>query len=336
MKNILAFETSCDETSVALVTTEYQILAHTIATQMEHARFGGVVPEIAGRLHLQMITPLVDQVLREARMGREQVDYLAVSVNPGLIGALLVGVSFAKALAWAWSKPLVAVNHMLAHIWANKLVNPALQPPFLALVVSGGHTELVHFKEGGDIEVVGRTQDDAAGEAFDKTAKLLGLGYPGGPVVDKLAQRGKPDFVDFPRALREKENYNFSFSGLKTAVKQYVEQHDPEFIKENAPNIAASLQAAVTDVLIKKSVRYARTHHINRLVLAGGVAANSGLRTGLDRQAARYGLELFIPPLRLCTDNAAMVGAAAVEKVNAGDFADLSLNAFSQKGTRRI
>lgn len=336
MSKILAFETSCDDTSVAVVDTSYAVYANLISSQVTHADFGGVVPELASRLHLKNIMHLTRAALQKAEMQFSDIDAIAVSVNPGLIGALLVGVSFAKSLAYGLGKPLIAVNHMVGHIYANRLTHPDLKPPYLALVVSGGHTELVDFKTGLDFTVVGRTRDDAAGEAFDKVAKLLGLGYPGGPMVDRIAKNGDPTFVDFPRALNRKGNYDFSFSGFKTAVRNYLASKDADFIHAHIADITASVQQAIVDSLVKKTISYAKSADIKQIIVAGGVSANSLLRSEIERAASRCGKKVYFPQMQYCMDNAAMIGAAAVEKLERGEFAGLDLNAFSTKGLRLL
>ncbi len=333
---VLAFETSCDDTSVAVIDTEYNVYCNLISSQLEHEKYGGVVPEIASRLHMKSIMKLTDIAMKEANLTYKDISAIAVSVNPGLIGALLVGLSFAKGLAFSLDIPLITVNHMLGHIAANKIMNPDLKPPYLALVVSGGHTELVHFKTEEDFEIIGRTRDDAAGEAFDKSAKLLGLGYPGGPIVDKLAHTGDDSFVDFPMGLNRKGVYDFSFSGLKTSVMNYVKSQTPEFIDENKHHICASLQKAIVDILSKKMIAYAKEKKIKKLIIAGGVSANKGLRNKVSLEAKKIGAELFVPPLKYCMDNAAMIGAAAVRKYKKKEFSELNVNAFSSKGVRYI
>ena len=336
MKRILAFESSCDDTSVAIVEEDYSVLCNLVSTQHAHSEFGGVLPELASRLHLQNILYLTEAALKKASLSPQDISALAVSINPGLIGSLIVGLSFAKSLAWSWGKPLVTVNHMLAHIFANFLAVPEIQPPFLALVVSGGHTELVHFHTLTEFEVVGKTLDDAAGETFDKTAKLLGLGYPGGPAIDRNSTQGDPSFAEFPRALKRKGDLNFSYSGLKTAVLEYLSRHSPDYIVQHQADLAASVQQAIIDPLIKKTLACARQRKIETILLAGGVAANTALRKQLSDQAAALGAKLYCPPLDLCVDNAAMVAAAAFPKFRAGDLAPLDVNAFSTKGTRTL
>jgi len=336
MSKILAIETSCDDTSVAVIDDSYKVYANLISSQLTHADFGGVVPEIASRLHIKNIMKITQVALNQANIELKEISAIAVSINPGLIGALLVGLSFAKGLAYSLNKPLISVNHMLGHIYANKIDYPELEPPYLALVISGGHTELVEFRSGKDFEIVGKTRDDAAGEAFDKAAKLLGLGYPGGPAIDKIAVKGDPDFVVFPRAMKGKNNYDFSFSGFKTAVRNYLQDHDKDFIRKHLVDIAASIQNAIVDVLVKKTINYARNNICKNLIVAGGVSANSLLRKRLKIQAQKVGIKVYFPSLQYCMDNAAMIGAAAVEKFLNKEYAPLDLNAFSTKGLRRL
>jgi N6-L-threonylcarbamoyladenine synthase len=335
-KFILAFETSCDDTSVAVIDTNYKVYSNVTSSQPQHNDFGGVVPELASRIHLKNIHPLLHSALRKARMTLSDIDAIAVSVNPGLIGALLVGVSFAKSLAYSLGKPLIAINHMIGHLYANKIENPSLEPPYVALVVSGGHTELVHFKTKDEYYIIGRTRDDAAGEAFDKTAKLLNLGYPGGPVIDRIAKSGNPKAFQFPRALPQKGNYDFSFSGLKTSVLRFITEQDAGFIQQNQADIVASVQEAIVDSLLKKTIHYAKKHFVKTIVLAGGVSANSRLRQRFEEEVKKIDVNLYYPSLKYCMDNAAMIGAAAIEKLNKNDFSDLDLNAFSTKGLRII
>ncbi|MDY6916243.1 MAG: tRNA (adenosine(37)-N6)-threonylcarbamoyltransferase complex transferase subunit TsaD [Candidatus Cloacimonadota bacterium] len=334
MTKILAYETSCDDTSVAIVDENYHVFVNLISSQLRHKEFGGVVPELASRLHLKNITHLTIAALKKANFSFKDIDAVAVSVNPGLIGSLLVGVSFAKALAYSLNKPLIAINHMLGHIYANKLENPEINPPYLALVISGGHTELVYFVDKDNFEIVGKTRDDAAGEAFDKVAKLFGLGYPGGPIIDKISKEGDPKFASFPRALDRKDNFDFSFSGFKTAVRIYLEKHSQEFIQKHLADIAASVQQAIVESLVKKTINYAYISGIKKIIVAGGVSANSLLRKQMQQKAKKIGATAYFPALQYCMDNAAMIGAAALEKYQNKDFADLTLNAFSTKGIR--
>ncbi len=333
---ILAFETSCDDTSVAIIDTNYKVYTNLISSQLEHNKYGGVVPEIASRLHMKSIMKLTDIALSEANLTLKEVSAIAVSVNPGLIGSLLVGLSFAKSLAYSLKIPLITVNHMLGHIAANLIEYPNLQAPYLALVVSGGHTELVHFITEQDFKVIGQTRDDAAGEAFDKSAKLLGLGYPGGPIVDKMAQLGDENFHDFPLGLNRKNNYDFSFSGLKTSVSSYVKSQTPEFIEKNKENICASLQKAIVTILTKKTINYAKQEKIDKIIIAGGVSANKGLREKMQEEAHKIKAKVYVPKLSFCMDNAAMIGAAAVKKYSNKEFSDLNVNAFSTKGVRYL
>ena len=331
---ILAFETSCDDTSVAIINSDYRVIVNLISSQTTHEDFGGVVPELASRLHLKNIMQLTQAALTKAEQSFEDIDAIAVSVNPGLIGALLIGVSFAKSLAYSLGKPLIAVNHMLGHIYANRIENPDLKPPYLALVVSGGHTELVDFKSMDDFEIIGRTRDDAAGEAFDKISKLLGLGYPGGPIIDKVAKNGDPKFHHFPRALNKKDIYDFSFSGFKTSVRNYLSSKNDDFILEHIADIAASVQKAIVDSLVSKTIAFAKKSSAKKIIVAGGVSANSLLRKEISEKGKEIGANVFFPALEYCMDNAAMIGAAAIEKYQKKEFADLSLNAFSTKGIR--
>ncbi|MDD4310782.1 MAG: tRNA (adenosine(37)-N6)-threonylcarbamoyltransferase complex transferase subunit TsaD [Candidatus Cloacimonetes bacterium] len=333
---ILAFESSCDDTSVAIVDTNYQVIINLLSSQPEHLAFGGVLPELASRLHLKNILLLTQAALQQSGYQLKDISAVAVSVNPGLIGSLIVGLSFAKSLAWSVSLPLITVNHMLAHIFANFIEHKDIQVPMLALVVSGGHTELVHFKSLTEFSIVGKTLDDAAGECFDKAAKLLGLGFPGGPIIDKLAKNGNPNFINFPRALSPKDNFNFSYSGLKTAIRTWISNQAPETITANLPDIAASVQQAIVEPLVNKTVLWAYKNKIPFILLAGGVAANSALRRQMEIKAAKYGIAVRYPSLSLCMDNAAMVAAASIPKYLSGNYSSLSANAFSLKGTKEL
>ncbi|AIF65538.1 O-sialoglycoprotein endopeptidase [Terribacillus saccharophilus] len=323
---ILAIETSCDETAAAVIEGGRIIRSNIVASQIEsHKRFGGVVPEIASRHHVEQITLVIEEAIQQAGIQKEELDAIAVTQGPGLIGALLVGVNAAKALAFSIGKPLIGVHHIAGHIYANRL-EQEFEFPLLALVVSGGHTELVLMKEHGSFEVIGETRDDAAGEAYDKVARTLQLPYPGGPRIDKLAAEGEQS-IDFPRAWLEPESYDFSFSGLKSAVintlhnaKQKGETFAPE-------DVAASFQASVVDVLVGKTMRAAEAFGAKQVIVAGGVAANRGLRASLEEVFADKQANLLIPPLALCTDNAAMIGAAASILYHQEKFADLSMNA---------
>jgi len=305
---VLGIETSCDETSVAVVRDGVEILSNLIASQVDiHALTGGVVPEVAARKHVERLAPIVDEALRRAGVGYADIDLVAVTNRPGLVGALMVGVSAGKALAYALGKPIVAVHHLEGHIASNFLTAPDLEFPFVCLIVSGGHTDL-HIVEGyGKRRRLGSTRDDAAGEAFDKAARLLGLGYPGGPAIDRKAKEGNPRAIAFPRAWLEEGSYDFSFSGLKTALLRLVQQAGDTL---NIADAAASFQEAIVDVLVQKTLRAAEEHGIPRIAVCGGVAANSRLKAVMSEEAGKRGFQLVIPPLILCTDNAAMIAAA--------------------------
>ncbi|WP_404275161.1 tRNA (adenosine(37)-N6)-threonylcarbamoyltransferase complex transferase subunit TsaD [Exiguobacterium undae] len=323
---ILAIESSCDETAAAVVRGGTDVLSNVVSSQIEsHKRFGGVVPEVASRHHVERITYVIDDALTEAGVTIDEIDAIAVTEGPGLVGALLVGVSAAKALAFAHSKPLIGVHHIAGHIYANRLVQE-LQFPLVCLIASGGHTELIYMPEDGVYEVIGETRDDAAGEAYDKVARTLKLPYPGGPRIDQLAQTGQDTF-HFPRIWLEKESYDFSFSGLKSSVINAVhnaEQRGEVIIPED---LATSFQASVVEVLVTKAIRAVKEKGGTQLLVAGGVAANQGLRKGLTEACQREGIELVIPPMHLCGDNAAMIGAAAIHPYRAGRQSTLAMNA---------
>lgn len=325
---ILAIESSCDETSAAIIKNGSEILSNVVASQVKsHMRFGGVVPEVASRHHVEQITQIIESALTEASVEMADVDAVSVTEGPGLVGSLLIGVSAAKTMAYAHNKPLIATNHIAGHIYANQLLEP-LQFPLLALVISGGHTELIFMPKDGVFEIVGETRDDAAGEAYDKIGRVLGLPYPGGKVMDEMAHQGK-DVFNFPRAMLHEDNYDFSFSGLKSAVINTIHNARQKGDDLDPYNVAASFQAAVIDVLVAKTVRAAKEKDVKQLLMAGGVAANKGLRTALTEAVAKDlpGVELIIPPLSLCGDNAAMIGAAAYSQYKANEFASLDLNA---------
>ncbi|WML42684.1 tRNA (adenosine(37)-N6)-threonylcarbamoyltransferase complex transferase subunit TsaD [Neobacillus sp. PS3-40] len=324
---VMGIETSCDETAVAIIKNEHEILANVVASQIEsHKRFGGVVPEIASRHHVEQITIVLEEALNKAGLTFQELDAIAVTEGPGLVGALLIGVNAAKALAFAHNLPLVPVHHIAGHIYANRLVTE-MKFPLLALVVSGGHTELVYMKEHGHFEVIGETRDDAAGEAFDKVARTLNMPYPGGPHIDRLAQEGNP-VIDLPRAWLEEGSYDFSFSGLKSAVINTVHNAEQRGEKIAPEDLAASFQKSVIDVLVKKAERAVAEYGVKQLLLAGGVAANKGLRDALKEAFADKGeIELIIPPVSLCTDNAAMIAAAGSIMFKKGKRAELALNA---------
>ena len=326
---ILGVETSCDETSAAVVRNGREVLGHKIASQIElHKKYGGVVPEIASRKHIEVINPLIDETIKEAGISLDQLDAVAVTYGPGLVGALLVGVATAKALAYGLSIPLVGVHHIEGHISANYIVHSELTPPFLCLVASGGHSHLVWVRDYGQYEILGQTLDDAAGEAYDKVARTLGLGYPGGPIIDRLAQGGDPHFIEFPRPYIKEPHYNFSFSGLKTAVINHLHTMNQRGQDYRVEDIAASFQQAVMDVLVDKTIRAAANINTHKVVLAGGVAANSALRARLDENCRDRGLELFYPNPLLCTDNGAMIACAGYYRLMRGNISDLSLNAI--------
>jgi N6-L-threonylcarbamoyladenine synthase len=329
---ILGIETSCDETAAAVVAGGRQILSNIIASQVElHARFGGVVPEIASRQHLLVLNTLIDDALREARVSFKDLQAIAVTHGPGLVGALLVGVATAKALAYALRLPLIAVNHLEAHLYANELTGQEITYPAVILIVSGGHTELLFLENHSAITSLGSTRDDAAGEAFDKVARVLDLGYPGGPLIDKLASEGNPTAVAFPRAwLNDSPSpYDFSFSGLKTAVINHLYHARRRGEEINLPDLVASFQEALVEVLVEKTIAAAKNHHARTVLLAGGVAANSHLRQRLKQRLTDDlpTTALHFPPPELCTDNAAMIAAAAYPLYQRGQFAALDLNA---------
>ncbi len=323
---ILAIETSCDETAAAVVLDGVEVLSNIISSQVDvHRKFGGVVPEVASRKHLELINHVIKEALDQARLDFGDLDAVAVTHGPGLVGALLVGVAAAKAIAFALDIPLIAVNHLEGHIYANFLVRPDLAFPLICLVVSGGHTDLVLVLHHGDYRLLGSTRDDAAGEAFDKVARVLELGYPGGPVIERLAREGNEEAVDFPRASLD--GLDFSFSGLKTAVIQYLHRCRRKGEEINRADVAASFQKAVVDVLVDKTMEAARAYNCPTIILAGGVAANGRLRAALASRARREGREVFYPPPVFCTDNAAMIGCAAYYKYLRGEMAPLTLNA---------
>ena len=326
---ILAIESSCDETSAAIVEDGRKELSCKILSQIDmHKRYGGVVPEIASRAHIEAVSSLTDEALCEAGLTLDDVDAVAVTYRPGLVGALLVGVNFAKALAYSTGKPLIAVNHIRGHVAANYLAHPSLEPPFIALVMSGGHTSLLKVNSYTDYETIGITRDDAIGEAFDKVARVMGIGYPGGKEMDRLASIGDESKIRFPRATVASAPYDFSYSGLKTAVINYLhnaEQKGEEIVKED---VAASFTAAVLDTVENRLASALRDFNAKALVLAGGVSANSHIRKRVEALSKKMGVSLFMPPLSLCGDNASMIGAEAYFEFQAGRVSDITLNAI--------
>ena len=327
---ILGIESSCDETAASVVKNGREILSNVINTQIAiHKKFGGVVPEVASRRHIETIDDVIDEALEKANITFAELDAIAVTYGPGLIGALLVGVSAAKALAYALDKPLVPVHHIKGHICANFAANPDIEPPFVCLVASGGHSHIVDVKSHTEFEVLGRTRDDAAGEAFDKVARVLGLGYPGGPLVDKLAKEGNCEAVNFPRVKMDGDSLDFSFSGVKTAVINYLHKLDQNGEEYNKADIAASFQAAVTDVLCEHTVEAALKTGRKTVALAGGVASNSALRDKMEKVCAKHGINVVYPPPILCTDNAAMIACAGYYEFLNGNTADMTLNAVA-------
>jgi N6-L-threonylcarbamoyladenine synthase len=330
---VLAIETSCDDTGAAVVLDGRKILSNVVSSQIPiHQKYGGVVPELASRKHIESITPIVTEALEMATVTLREIDGIAVTQGPGLVGSLLVGLSFAKSLSFATGLPLVGVNHVEAHLSAIFLEEKPPKFPFIGLVVSGGHTSLFRMDGFGKYKRLGQTRDDAAGEAFDKVAKLLGLGYPGGPIIDELSKAGDPKAIRFPRASLGKDSLDFSFSGLKTAVVNYVKSH-PEPVEGYSENlirdIVSSFQEAVVEVLVKKTLRAAQHQGLKRIVLSGGVAANRRLRERMKEEASEEKIKVYIPSPPFCTDNAAMVGVVGYEYLKRGIRSPLSLNAFS-------
>ena len=326
---ILGIETSCDETAAAVVKNGEEVLSNVISSQVAlHAEFGGVVPEIASRNHLEKIDEVIRLAIKEAGISMQELTAIAVTVGPGLVGALLVGVSEAKALAFALGKPLVPVHHIEGHIAANFISNPECEPPFVCLVASGGHSHLLLVEDYGKIKIYGRTRDDAAGEAFDKVARAVGLGYPGGPKLEKMAKEGNPHAYHFPTAKMEDAPYDFSFSGVKSAVLNEMNRKKMLGEEVRVADLCASFQENVTEVLSEKAIALCKELHINRLSIAGGVAANGKLREKMEEKAKQEGIEFFCPKLILCTDNAAMIAAAAYHEWKKGNFAGHDVNAY--------
>ena len=327
--NILAIESSCDETAASVVRNGREVLSNVISSQIAlHTQFGGVVPEIASRKHIEKINQVITQALEDAGTTLEDITAIGVTYGPGLVGALLVGVAEAKAIAYAAKKPLIGVHHIEGHVSANYIENLDLEPPFVCLIVSGGHTHLVIVKDYGEFEIIGRTRDDAAGEAFDKVARAVGLGYPGGPKIDKTAKEGDPHAVEFPRAKVEGSPYDFSFSGLKSAVLNYINKARMTGEEFNVPDLVASFQNAVVEALVSRAVLAAKEYGYDKLAIAGGVASNSALREAMEKACAAEGIAFYHPSPIFCTDNAAMIGVAAYYEYKKGIRHDWDLNAI--------
>ena len=325
---ILAIESSCDETAASVVKNGRTILSNVISSQIElHKLYGGVVPEIASRKHIEKINQVIEEALEEAGVTLDDLDAIGVTYGPGLVGALLVGVAEAKAISYAKKIPLVGVHHIEGHVSANYIEHPDLEPPFMCLIVSGGHTHLVVVKDYGEFEILGRTRDDAAGEAFDKVARAIGLGYPGGPKIDKLSKEGNPEAIKFPKAKIEDGPLDFSFSGVKSAVLNHINRCKMQGEQINEADIAASFQKAVVDTLVEKAVKAAKEHHMDRLAIAGGVASNGSLRNAMQEACEKENIQFYYPSPIFCTDNAAMIGVAAYYEYLKGTRHGWDLNA---------
>ena len=325
---ILAIESSCDETAASVVKNGRTILSNVISSQIElHKLYGGVVPEIASRKHIEKINQVIEEALEEAEVTLDDLDAVGVTYGPGLVGALLVGVAEAKAISYAKKLPLVGVHHIEGHVSANYIEHPDLEPPFMCLIVSGGHTHLVIVKDYGEFEILGRTRDDAAGEAFDKVARAIGLGYPGGPKIDKLAKEGNTEAIQFPKAKLESGPYDFSFSGVKSAVLNYINKCKMQGEEFDRADLAASFQKAVVDTLVEKAVKAAKEYHMDKLAIAGGVASNSALRGAMENACKKESIQFYYPSPIFCTDNAAMIGVAAYYEYQKGTRHGLDLNA---------
>lgn len=330
MSLVLGIESSCDETSVAVVEDGRKILSNVISSQIElHRKYGGVVPEIASRKHVELIIPVINSALEQSNVTLNDINIVGVTYGPGLVGALLVGVSVAKAIAYAKQLPIVNVNHIAGHIAANYLQYTNLEPPFICLVVSGGHTNILYVRDYCEFKTLGRTRDDAAGEAFDKVARSLGLEYPGGPAIDRISKEGDPNAIKFPRTMFNDGSLDFSFSGLKTAVLNYLNNSKLKNVEYNINDVAASFQKAVVDVLVRNTLMAVQRSNVKTIAVAGGVAANSLLREQLQSEASAKGYDVFFPSIQLCTDNAAMIASAAYYEYQAGNTAGLDLNAVS-------
>ena len=326
--NILAIETSCDETAAAVVYNGREVKSNIISSQIElHKIYGGVVPELASRKHIEKINVVIQEALEVAKVTLDEINLVGVTYGPGLVGALLVGVAQAKAIAWAKGLPIIGVNHIEGHICANYIEYPDLKPPFACLVVSGGHTHLVMVKDYGEVEVLGQTRDDAAGEAYDKVARSIGLGYPGGPKIDKLAEEGNPEAISFPKAHVADAPLDFSFSGVKSAVLNYINGCKMKGIVYNPADVAASFQKAVVEVLVEHSMMALKELKVDKFAISGGVAANSSLRAQMAKACKENNIKFYCPSLAMCTDNAAMIGVAAYYEYKRGIRSDWKLNA---------
>ena len=329
--NILGIESSCDETAAAVIRNGRDVLSNVVSTQiLLHRKFGGVVPEIASRKHIEHVMPVIHKALTDAEMTLQDVDAIAVTYGPGLVGALLVGLSAAKGLALGSGKPLIGVNHLEGHVFANFLADPDLKPPFLALVVSGGHTSLLVVEDYNTFRLLGQTRDDAAGEAFDKIARFMGLPYPGGPEIERLARNGNPQAVEFPRPLLP-GCFDFSFSGLKSAVLNHINHAKMIGEEINVPDLAASFQNAVVDVLVSHTIAAAKEYGFHKVAIAGGVASNSALREGMKKACSKAGIDFYYPSPIYCTDNAAMIGCQGFYEYQAGHTAGMELNAYANR-----
>lgn len=325
---VLGIETSCDETSAAVVVNGREMLSNVISSQIDlHKKYGGVVPEIASRKHVELVMPVINQALKEAGKNLCDIDVIGVTYGPGLVGALLVGLTAAKGLAFAQKKPLVGIHHIEGHIAANYIAHKELEPPFICLVVSGGHSHIVYIDDYDSFEIMGQTRDDAAGEAFDKVARAIGLGYPGGPLIDKAAKKGDNKAINFPRVHFDDKSLDFSFSGLKTAVLNYLHNMEQKGESYSLEDVSASFQQAVVDILVENTIKAASLKNTDKIVIAGGVAANSALRDCMTNAASKRKIGVYYPDIILCTDNAAMVASAAYYEFIKGKMSDMHLNA---------